>query len=100
MNDNDELKIIIVDGRGLIAYTIGHDWLGNKTLYELMTYVLPECRGDIRLIKRLLKEFERQGSILGAKYVSIGSSIGYNNDGYMKMLSRFGYNNCEARKEL
>lgn len=85
---------------GVFAYLVTDDLKGGKCLAELIFYIKPQYRGDIKLVKRYIQRAE---SIARDKYcicVKIGSNIEYKDKSFIKLLKRWGYVDDTVSKTL
>lgn len=100
LRDAGMLRFLTIENTGIFAYIITDDFLGGKCLAELMFYIRKEKRGDIRLVKRYLDAAERIAVDNFCRCVKIGSNIGYNDQGLIKLLKRYGYEDDTVAKYL
>lgn len=89
--DNDHLKILSIDNTGVFAYVIAPDFLGGRTLSEVVFYIRKEERGDLRLFKKYLKTIEDIARRENCISVKIGGNIGYKDQTFLLLLRRCGY---------
>ena len=86
--------------RGIVAYVVIKDFLGDWICSELFIYVRPEHRGSIRTFKEIIEIFETAAKENCCKFVKIGSNIGYRDEKYLALLSRFGYSSDTVKNEM
>jgi len=91
LRDQGLLKWVSIKNTGVFAYVITDDYLGGLCLSEVVFYIKPEFRGNLRLVLRYLKTIEdiaRQHSCVSVK---MGATIGYKNQSFINLLKRRGY---------
>ena len=99
--DMNMLKVEeLSDERGVVAYMIIPDFMGNMLCSELFMYVKPEYRGDMRLFNEIIKIMEQAAKENGCKFVTIGANIGYRDDKLLRILSHYGYKPDTVKKEI
>lgn len=86
--------------KGVTAYVITDDFKGGTCVSELFTYILPKYRGNIRLFKTLLNHLESAAEINKCSCVQLSGNTGYNDEGFVRVLKRFGYKLNGATKEM
>lgn len=100
LNDAKLLKYFELEDVGVFAYLIVDDFTGGKALSELMFYIKPEYRGNIKLVKRFIAEAEKLALDNQCNCVKIGANIGYKDSSFIKMLRRWGYEDDTVSKTL
>lgn len=85
---------------GLFAYLITDDLRGGKCMAEVMFYILPEYRGDLRLVKKYITTAEQVAREKSCKSIRIGANIGYNDASLLRLLKRWGYGDDTVSKYL
>lgn len=88
------------DERGVVAYMIVPDFKGSLLCSELFMYIKPEYRGDIKLLNEVIKVMEEAAKENSCKFVTIGANIGYRDEKFLKILSRYGYKPDTVKKEI
>jgi len=91
LRDADMLRYFSLENTGIFAYIISNDFLGHKCLSELMFYIRPEDRGNIKLVRKYIHRAETIAKDRNCKHIKIGANIGYNDAGFIALLKRFGY---------
>lgn len=91
MRDRDKLKILSIEDTGVFAYVIAPDFLGGRCLSEIIFYIRKEKRGNIRLVKRYITMIEELAKRNHCNSVKIGANTGYNDQGFLMLLKRWGY---------
>jgi hypothetical protein len=91
LQDAEELKVLTIENSGVFAYCFCPDFRGNKSLTEIIFYIRPENRGNIRLVKKYIDKIESIAKENNCVSVKIGANIGYNDAGFIKLLRHFGY---------
>lgn len=91
LRDKDLLRWLSIKNTGIYAYVISDDMLGGKCLSELMFYIRPEHRGDIRLVNKYIRDIERIAKDKNCKCVKVGANIGFKDQAFIKLLERKGY---------
>lgn len=86
--------------KGVVVYFISDDYLGNLCLSEVLMYIKRPYRGDVKLFKKLVEHIESEAKAKGCKTVRIGSNTGYNDQGILKVLERWGYKQDAVVKEI
>jgi hypothetical protein len=87
----NELKVLTIENTGIFAYVYCPDFKGGKSLAEIMFYIRPENRGNIRLVKKYIDTIETTAKENNCVSVKIGANVGYNDAGFIKLLRHFGY---------
>lgn len=101
MSDSGSLHINELDGaRGVSACAIFRGLKGDWTCQEVLIYIKPEFRGDVRLAVKLIKWFEVIAKEKGCTSVSVGASIGYKDDSVLRLYKRLGYESSSLKKEI
>lgn len=85
---------------GVFAYSILDSYDGNRILCELIFYIHPAHRGDLKLVKRYINRAEAIAKKNGCDKVAIGANIGYKDQSFLRLLNRWGYANDTVVKEL
>jgi hypothetical protein len=84
---------------GLFAYALT-DYFGKKWLNEIIFYIRPECRGDLRLVYEYIKQAERIAREERCESIKIGANIGFKDMSLLRLLKRRGYADDTVSKEL
>ena len=100
LRDSGLLKYFTIDETGIFAYIVTNDFLGSKSLSELMFYIRPHHRGDLRLVKRYIKRVEQIALDNCCKCVKIGANIKYKDQSFIKLLKRWGYQDDTVSKHV
>jgi len=91
LRDSDKLEALSIEGTGVFAYIITDDFLGGKSLAEIVFYIKPEFRGNLKLVLEYIKTVEEMAVIHDCVSVKIGGNIGYKDKSFIKLLKRHGY---------
>lgn len=85
--------------KGVVAYIIIPNFTGDLVCVEVFMYIKPEYR-NLRLLNEIIQIMEQAGKENGCKFVEIGANIGYRDDKFLKVLSRYGYKPDTVKKEI
>ncbi|MCP3684185.1 MAG: hypothetical protein GY861_16000 [bacterium] len=96
----DQIEFFCIDCTGIFAYLILPDFKGGTMLTELIFYIIPESRGDIKLVKKYIQRAEKIAVDNGCKSIKIGGNIGYKDQSFTKLLTRWGYLVDTVSKEV
>ena len=96
----EKIEFFTIDMTGLFAYVIAPDFRGRTTLAEVIFYIKPIYRGNLRLVRRYIRRAEREAKAIGCASISIGGNIGYKDQSFLKLLGRWGYHGHTAAKYL
>ncbi len=91
LRDSGQLKYFCLGETGIFAYMITDDLKGGKCLSELIFYIKPEHRGDLKLVKRYIKRAEYTARDKCCICVKIGANIEFKDSSLIKLLRRWGY---------
>ena len=91
LQEQDLLRYFSLENTGVFAYIITDDFLGGKCLAELMFYIRPENRGNMKLVLKYLKNAESIALDKKCSCVKIGSNVGYKDSAFIELLKRLGY---------
>jgi len=100
LRDQGLLKWVSIKNTGVFAYVITDDFLGSDCLSEIVFYIKPEFRGDIKLVLRYIRTVEEIAKRKGCKSIKIGGNIGYKDQSFIKLLKRLGYVDDTVSKYL
>lgn len=100
LRDNGFLNYYCIDNTGVMAYMITPDFRGGLSCVEIMFYIRPEHRGNLRLVKRYILRLERIAMDNSCNCVKIGANIEYKDESLIKLLKRWGYVDDTVSKYL
>jgi len=100
LHEAKQLKYFLIEDTGIFAYMIVDDFKGGKALAELIFYIKPQYRGNLRLVKRYIKRAEKIAIDKCCKCVKIGANIDYKDSSLIKLLKRWGYVDDTVSKSL
>jgi hypothetical protein len=89
--ESGKLQFFTEDETGVFAYVVTDDLRGGKTLAELIFYILPKYRGDIRLVKKYIQHAEMLAKENSCNSIKIGGNIGFKDAKFLGLLKRWGY---------
>ncbi|GBR72819.1 hypothetical protein NO1_0283 [Candidatus Termititenax aidoneus] len=85
---------------GVFAYSFQQDLTGKIIFSEMLVYIKPEYRGDIRLLRKYIDTAESIARDTGCDSLNIGANIGYKDQTWLKILKRWGYQDRSLVKSL
>ena len=99
-NIKDYAHFFTVELTGIFAFMINDTLSGDKVLSELIFYIYPSYRGNLKLVRKYINKAERIARENSCTKIAIGANIGFKDDSFYKLLNRWGYRNDTAVKEL
>lgn len=88
------------DETGVFAYSFQIDMTGKIIFSEMLVYIKPEYRGDMRLLRKYINTAENIAREAGCDCLNIGANIGYKDQTWLKILKRWGYSDRSLVKNL
>lgn len=84
---------------GVLAFMVMPDFTGDLCLNELLLYLKPKHR-NFRVFSRVMKCIEECAKQLNCTKILIGGNIGYRDDDFLRILSRYGYKPDTVSKSI
>ena len=100
MADQQILLAFDGDGTGLFCYIISDDFKGNDIFSEVLFIIRKENRGSLKLVKQYINKAEELARENNCLSIKIGGNIGYKDDGFIKLLKRWGYVDDTVSKKV
>jgi hypothetical protein len=97
---HERAEFFSIDFSGIFAYLINDTFSGDRALCELVFYIEPHRRGDLKLVRHYIKRAETLAKRESCNKIAIGANIGYKDDSFSKLLLRWGYKTDTAIKEF
>ena len=94
------LKCFTIEDTGIFAYLISGDFMGGKTLSEILIYIRPEYRGSLKLLRQYINTAEQIAVSNGCNSIKIGANIKFKDSSFIKLLKRWGYEDDTVAKYL
>lgn len=73
---------------------------GATSFIEIVFYIYPQFRGNLRLVKNYINEAERIAQNSSCNKIKVGGNIGYKDSSFLHLLKRWGYETDTVFKEL
>lgn len=93
------LKFFCIDLTGIFAYIV-NDFAGTKGFCEVLFYIMPKFRGNLRLVRKYITKAEHLAKENGCGKILIGANIGNKDTTFIKLLKRWGYTDNVVAKEI
>lgn len=93
------LQFFCIEQTGIFAYMI-HDMCGKKVLSELVMYIKPCYRGNLKLVKKYILRAESIAKESACSEIMIGGNIGYKDALFLTLLKRWGYADHTVSKRI
>lgn len=84
---------------GVLAFMVMPDFSGELCLNELLLYLKPKHR-NFKVFNRSIKCIEECAKQLNCTKILIGGNIGYRDDDFLRLLSRYGYKPDTVSKSI
>jgi len=97
---SDQIKIKEFGNKGVLAYIITNEFNQERSFSELFLYVMKEHRGSFKLLNKIKSFIETEARATNCDVIKIGANFGFNDDGFKRVLERWGFVPDTYRKEI